>query len=185
VPLVTNRGPNPSHTDKAPAGMRACFLPLIISCGKFVIHLAMMGKTSLMGERKRMRRMLAQVSQTFCVHPPDAKHVIVLIRGSSLRKDVGVGVKTFEDQLDVAALEQLSRDIESSLIFPDGLAYPLQLLLVVAIEGIVDQLVVSRSVCTQPGTFAGYHLSLPASRNCQPASRGILIFDGSVGLDLV
>ena len=87
-----------------------------------------------------------------------------------VEEDLGVSIQPFKYQLQTVALEHLGRDIEGSLIFPIGLAYPLQFLFVVAIEGIVDQLIVEQvsvnatwNVRRIPGISANF-AKLPASQ---------------------
>ena len=50
-----------------------------------------------------------------------------LSRGFIVEKNVGVSVETLEDEVDVVAGENFRSDVEGGLIFPVGLANPLQL----------------------------------------------------------
>ena len=87
------------------------------------------------------QRVRAGHRETLCVHPPGAKHIISADQEFIVKKYVRVGVQPFKDQLQVRSLEHLRREVNGGLIFPIGLAYPLQLLFVVAIKRIIDQLV--------------------------------------------
>src|SRR5260370_32819183 len=89
-----------------------------------------------------------------------------------VEEQAGVGVKTLEDQLYVRSREHFSRDVEGSPIFPIGLAYPLQLLFVVAIEGIVDQLVVEQVSMHAPGDACGVPLVFAGLAKLPPSVNG-------------
>ena len=65
--------------------------------------------------------------------------------------DVCVSVETFEDELDVFALERLWADCENGSVFPIFLFDPLLLLFVIAIKRIVNQFVGKQIGVYAPG----------------------------------
>src|ERR1700738_3537458 len=91
------------------------------------------------------------------IDPPGAKHIVRIKQLLVVEKDVRVGVETFEHKLEMLTTQEFRFDGEGRLILPVRFANPLQLLFIVAIEGIVDQLVIQEVGMNA----AGYRCRMP------------------------
>ena len=150
------RSPIPAILIRRFASVRTRFLALIISGRKFVIHLCHDGQNFINRRTEAYSECVrTRFRKTFCVRAPGPKHVVGTNQGFVVEEHVGIGIQAFKDQLQICLLKHLTCDVECSLIFPIGLAYPLQLFFVVAIEGIFDQLVIKEVSVYAPGDARG------------------------------
>ena len=73
-----------------------------------------------------------------CGDAPDAEHVVGSRGPGAVEVDLCGGVEAVEDEVDIGAGKQSRRDIKVEPVLPAFVLDPLQLRLVVAVEGVFD-----------------------------------------------
>src|ERR1700730_4239851 len=76
--------------------------------------------------------------------PPASKHVVCLQRRMVIDVYIGKRIQTLEDHINMLTPQLPGFDLNRRLIFPVRLANPLQARFVVAIEGILNQMVLQK-----------------------------------------
>jgi len=134
-----------------------------------------MGKTSLIGERKRIRKIFAPALARRFASTLQVRNILsVLSSGSLLRKISAYVSSPAKTNSRFLRAKNLSRKIEAGLVFPIGLADPLQLLFVCRDRRVIDQFVVEQIGVDATRDTGGIPLVLARLANRHPVSTAML-----------